>query len=44
MVILLLPHPLMKKYLTTNLCSTSSMIGLWQKVTGQGEDSQLSEH
>jgi hypothetical protein len=43
-VIFLLPHPLMKKYVATNLCSTSSMTGLWQNVTGQREDSQLSEH
>jgi hypothetical protein len=43
-VMFLLPHPLIKKYLTTNLCSTSSMTGWLHKVTMQREDSQLSEH
>jgi hypothetical protein len=43
-VVSLLPHPLIKKYLTTNLCSTSSMTGKERIVAIQREDSQLSEH
>jgi hypothetical protein len=43
-VILLLPHPLIKKYLTTNLCSTSSMTGWSCMLMIQREDSQFAEH
>jgi hypothetical protein len=40
----LLFHPLIKKYLTWNLCSTSPMTGWERVVTIHGEDLPLSGH